>query len=106
MPVDEVLTHGFVSPIGPCSVGRGLARRSMAGGTTCSPAASITSASLKVIEATLLGGRALAYLPDYYAKSLGVAVLNITGCPYSCTQTVKLVAPGNRKTSGWIQQIF
>lgn len=63
------------------------------------------TSSLKILEELVLRGQALAYLPDYYAKRLGLLTLKILGCPYSCTQKVYLVAK-NPKDRSWMNQWF
>jgi DNA-binding transcriptional LysR family regulator len=63
------------------------------------------STSLKVIETLLTQGRALAYLPDYYARELGVLPLKVSGCPYSCTQKIQWVAKRPQDTA-WLNQLF
>jgi len=57
-----------------------------------------------LISQLLAEGKALAYLPDYVIRSLGMQTLTITGCPYFCRQTAVLVC---RQTSdhGWINKL-
>lgn len=61
--------------------------------------------SLKLIEDLVSAGRAIAYLPDYLATQMGATALKITGCPYSCTQSIRLVARAKPEI-GWIHQLF
>ena len=60
---------------------------------------------LKMIEQLVVSGKALAYLPDYYVKSIDAEVLDIHGCPYSCSQKIRMVAR-NPKQVGWLNQLF
>ncbi len=61
--------------------------------------------SLKTIESFVSKGIALAYLPDYMILDSKFEILNITGCPYQCKQTVYLLSR-NKKELGWINQIL
>ena len=63
------------------------------------------ASSLKIIEQLVVTGRALAYLPDYFADGLDVRALKMTGCPYSCTQKLRLVARNPQETS-WLNRMF
>ncbi len=64
-----------------------------------------SSASLKILEHFLLNGNALAYLPDYYAERLPVRILDVTGCPYTCHQTLKLLAL-RKNPLDWVQEVI
>ena len=50
------------------------------------------TSSLKLLEDLLMGGKAIAYIPDYLAKRWGAPFLKITGCPYNCSQKIKMLA--------------
>ena len=106
VPIDIVLEHGFASPDRPF-LGRTRPRQSLDGWRDDAFPRRIeyVVSSLKLLETLVTQGRILAYLPDYYARTLRVLTLDISGCPYSCKQTVKLVAPESRSTS-WINQVF
>jgi DNA-binding transcriptional LysR family regulator len=67
------------------------------------------SSSLKLIEEMVSSGEALAYLPDYlahpYLQAKQWSILNVTGCPYSCKQKIKVIVKGPIEV-GWIKQIM
>ncbi len=106
VPVAEVLLHPFVAP-----------DRAVLGTTDAAQSPdgwrddkfprriAFVTASLSTIEELVTSGAALAYLPDYYAEQIPVAVLSVVGCPYSCKQTVRLIAKAPEST-GWINQLF
>lgn len=104
--VDEVLKHSFVSPSRPI-LGRVGLKQSLDGwrDDQFTRKVAYLTTSLRLLEKILLQGKALAYLPDYYADQLGVPALKITGCPYSCTQEIKLVARRPKET-GWLNRLF
>ncbi|HTD06965.1 LysR family transcriptional regulator [Undibacterium sp.] len=62
------------------------------------------SDDLLLISQLLAGGKALAYLPDYVIRSLGMQILTITGCPYFCRQTAVL-AYRKSASRGWINSL-
>ncbi|MEZ4742940.1 MAG: LysR family transcriptional regulator [Bdellovibrionota bacterium] len=64
-----------------------------------------TSASLKTIEALVLHGDAIAYLPEYFGVKSGFEKLKVDGCPYHCSQKVKLFTK-NKQRSGWLNSVF
>jgi DNA-binding transcriptional LysR family regulator len=61
--------------------------------------------SIKILEALLLSGRAMAYIPDYLIESLDVGILNIIDCPYDSKQTVYMVCRDPKEIS-WLNQIW
>jgi DNA-binding transcriptional LysR family regulator len=104
--IEEVLKHSFVSPSNPL-LGKVGAKQSLDGWRDDKFPRKVTykTSSLKIMEELLVSGKAIAYLPDYFALKLKVEVLNVVGCPYSCQQKIKLVAR-NTKSVGWLNQIF
>ena len=106
IPVEDVLSYPFVSPessmLGKISTSVSLdgwrddkfprTIRYRAGG-------------LKTMERLVLKGFALAYLPDYYVKDLDLVSLSVTGCPYSCHQSVKVMCR-DPESLGWMKQIW
>jgi len=104
--VEEVLRYPFVSPSRPI-LGRVGLKQSLDGWRDDEFTRKVTflTTSLKLLEALVTTGRALAYLPDYYAQQLEVLPLRVTGCPYSCAQKIKLVAR-SPKNMGWLNQLF
>jgi len=104
--VEEALKHAFVSPSNPLLGKVGL-KQSLDGWRDDQFPRKVEylTSSLKLLEELLLSGKAIAYLPDYFCKSKNVELLKISGCPYSCTQKVKLVSR-NSKDLGWLNQIL
>lgn len=106
VPIDKVLEYSFVSPSHPL-LGKVGIKQSVDGWRDDEFPRKVEylTSSLKLLEAFVVSGRAIAYLPDYYIKGLDAEVLKITGCPYSCNQKVKVVAR-NVKDFGWMNEIF
>lgn len=106
IPVGEVLKYPFVSPSNPL-LGRVGIKQSLDGWRDDEFPRKVEylTSSLKTLEEFVVGGLAIAYLPDYFCENLNLEVLKITGCPYSCAQKVKMVAK-NPKEVGWLNQLF
>lgn len=106
VPVQKLLEHSFASPSNPLLGQVGL-KQSLDGwrDDRFPRRVQYLTSSLKMLEELVEQGRALAYLPDYYAARLEVEVLKVTGCPYSCVQKVRLVAR-NPKERSWLNQWF
>jgi DNA-binding transcriptional LysR family regulator len=106
VPIEEVLKFPFVSPhrsfLG--AVGR---KQSNDGwrDDKFPRLVRFKATSLKLVETLVVRGEALAYLPDYFAQTLAVEALKISGCPYSCSQKIKLVARNPEEVS-WIRWIY
>lgn len=60
---------------------------------------------LKLMENLIQSGSALGYLPDYFVKDSALVPLNIIGCPYSCKQTIRVLAK-NPSELGWLRQLW
>jgi len=106
VPIEKVLEHPFVSPNHPLLGKVGL-KQSLDGwrDDQFPRRVDFLTSSLKLLEEFVVQGRAIAYLPDYYASKIGVEVLKVTGCPYSCSQKVRLVAK-NPKDRHWLSHWF
>ena len=106
IPIEKVLEHAFVSPSNPLLGKVGL-KQSLDGwrDDKFPRKVEFLTSSLKLLEKLVTQGRALAYLPDYYANRMGAEILKISGCPYSCSQKVRLVAK-NPKDRSWLNQWF
>lgn len=106
VPVAQVLQHAFVSPDRPIMglIGK---RQSPDGWRDDKFPRRIdyVAGSLQLLEELVVHGDAVAYLPDYYAQQIPVAVLQISGCPYSCTQTAKLIARAPEQAA-WLRRLF
>lgn len=106
IPVEKVLQHPFASPSQPLLGKVGL-RQSLDGwrDDQFPRRVEYLTSSLKLLEELVTSGKAIAYLPDYYCENLSVEVLKISGCPYSCSQKVKLVLRKGAST-GWMNQVL
>lgn len=104
--VEKVLEYDFVSPNQPL-LGKVGNKQSLDGWRDDQfprRVAYLTS-SLKILELLATRGQALAYLPDYYAKRIDVAVLKVVGCPYTCSQKVRLLSKNPQQRS-WLKHWF
>ncbi len=106
IPVEEVLKFSFVSP-DSAMLGKITTSASLDGWRDDKFPRKIRyrANGLKIMEKLIQRGLALAYLPDYYVKELDLISLNITGCPYSCQQTVKLICKAP-DALGWMSKIW
>ena len=106
VPVADVLRHAFVAPDRPIMglIGK---RQSPDGWRDDKFPRRIgfVADSLSLVEELVVGGDAVAYLPDYYAAQIPVAILKISGCPYMCMQSVKLIAR-DPNAAGWMRDFF
>lgn len=106
-PVDEVLKHAFVSPSLPV-FGELGSKQSLDGwrDDRFTRRIGYLTSSIKTLEDLVLSGKAIAYLPDYILEDrAGIALLKISGCPYTCTQKIRLVAR-DLKEHGWLDELF
>lgn len=60
---------------------------------------------LKLMENLIHKGLVLGYLPDYFVESSGLIPLKITGCPYSCQQTIRIIAR-DPSALGWLDRLW
>jgi DNA-binding transcriptional LysR family regulator len=104
--VEEVLKFPFVSPDNPL-LGKVGAKQSLDGWRDDQFQRNVQyiTSSLKILEELVVSGKAVAYLPSYFCESLPLEILNVSGCPYSCVQKIKLVAR-NPKDTSWLNAIF
>ncbi len=104
--IEELLKHSFVSPSNPL-LGKIGAKQSLDGWRDDQFPRKVTyqTSSLKILENLVVGGYAVAYLPDYFAERLKIESLKISGCPYTCHQKIKLVTRKNHSL-GWLNQII
>jgi len=106
VPIEELLKFPFVCP-----------ERSVLGEMGAAQAADgwrddkfprridFTTTSLQLLTDLVTNGGAVAYLPDYVVEQIPVAVLKMTGCPYTCKQTVRMIA-FKPETAGWLARLF
>lgn len=104
--VTEVLEYPFVSP-NHALLGKVGLKQSLDGWRDDQFPRKIgyLTSSLKLLEELVVRGKAIAYMPDYFANRIDVEILKISGCPYSCAQKVRLVAK-NPKDRSWMNQWF
>lgn len=106
IPVEEILRFPFVSPES-AMLGKISTSASLDGWRDDKFPRQIRyrASGIKIMEKLLQRGSALAYLPDYYVNELGLVSLHVTGCPYSCQQSVKLICkdPG---ALGWMSKVW
>ncbi|MGZ3775069.1 MAG: LysR family transcriptional regulator [Pseudobdellovibrionaceae bacterium] len=105
--IETVLEHTFVSPNNPL-FGKVGNKQSLDGWRDDQFPRRIDylTSSLKLIEEYVSRGIAIAYLPNYFIKRLNnTETLKISGCPYTCTQKIRLVAK-NPKDRSWLNQWF
>lgn len=107
VPVEEVLKHSFVSPSLPLFGQLGL-KQSLDGWRDDRFPRRVTylTSSLRTLEELVTSGKAIAYLPNYLLEAnSGLVALKISGCPYTCSQKIRLVTR-DTKSLGWINLLF
>lgn len=106
IPVEEVLTHPFVSLALPL-LGETGPKQSIDGwrDDRFPRKVAYVASSLKLLETIVFTGMAVAYLPDYFAEASSLTPLKVSGCPYVCVQKIRLVARRPEET-GWINRLF
>jgi len=106
IPVEEVLKFSFVSPESAL-LGRVSNSASLDGWRDDKFPRQIRfrASGLKIVEELVAQGQALAYLPDYYVKEMDFVAIHVTGCPYSCHQSIKLVCKDPSALS-WMTRIW
>ncbi len=104
--VDEVLKHSFVVPQSTI-LGRISKATSVDGwrDDKFPRLVKYKSCGLKVMENILQEGLALGYLPDYYVEAAGLVPIKVSGCPYSCKQSVKVIAKDPSSLS-WLNRVW
>lgn len=106
IPVEDVLKFPFVSPES-AMLGKISSSASLDGWRDDKFPRQIhyRANGIKIMEKLVQRGSALAYLPDYYVKELDLICLSVTGCPYSCQQSVKLICK-EPEALGWMNRIW
>lgn len=91
VPIDELLEHAFVIPSSPI-YGTMAAHRSLDGWHDEAFSRRIAARvdTVSTLTALVKYQSLLAYLPDYVAKEHELEIINVSGCPYSCEQTIWL----------------
>ncbi len=103
--VNTVLEYDFVSPKTPI-LGNTESAQSLDGwrDDKFPRKRSFLTSSLKTIETLVCQGTVVAYLPDYMVSN-NYKVLNVSGCPYTCKQKIRLVTK-DKKMFGWLNHVF
>ncbi len=106
IPIEEILKHNFVAP-DSAILGKITKSASIDGWRDDKFPRQIKYkvCGLKLMENLIQSGLALGYLPDYFVKSAGLIPLKISGCPYTCHQTIRLVAK-DPKSLGWLNRVW
>ena len=106
VPIDELLTHPFVSA-DKAVLGKISQSDSIDGWRDDKFPRQIQYkvCGLKFMENLIRSGSVLAYLPDYFIESTDLVTLKVSGCPYHCKQTVRLIAK-DPKSLGWLNRLW
>ena len=106
VPIEEVLKHPFVAP-DSAILGK-ITKSSSADGWRDDKfprQIKYKVCGLKLMENLIQEGLALGYLPDYFVKSSSLVQLKVSGCPYTCHQTVRLITK-DPKALGWLNTLW
>lgn len=106
IPVEELLKHAFVAP-DSAILGR-IENASSIDGWRDDKFPRLVKykvCGLKVLENLVKEGMAVAYLPDYFIESAGLVPLKVSGCPYTCRQTVRLITK-DPSALGWLGKLW
>lgn len=104
--VTRLLEHGFVVPGRPFLGAVDALQASDGWRDDAFPRQVLVRAeTLHQLLAVVGAGLAVAYLPDYLARDLGLEVLTVTGCDYVCTQPVHLLHDP-AKAPGWLRDLL
>lgn len=106
IPVEELLKHHFVSP-DQAMLGKITKSSSIDGWRDDKFPRQIKYkvSGLKLMENLIQEGMTLGYLPDYFIKDSDLIPLTISGCSYTCRQTVRIVSK-DPKALGWIDRLW
>jgi DNA-binding transcriptional LysR family regulator len=106
IPIEEVLKYPFVSP-DSAILGKITKSSSIDGWRDDKFPRQIRYkvCGLKLMENLIQEGLALGYLPDYFVEDAGLVPLKISGCPYSCQQTVRVISK-DPTALGWLGKLW
>lgn len=106
IPVEELLEHYFVSP-DQAILGQITKSSSSDGWRDDKFPRQIRYkvCGLKLMENLIQEGMALGYLPDYFIKNSDLVPLQISGCSYTCRQTIRIITK-DPKALGWINVLW
>lgn len=106
IPIDELLKHPFVLP-DSAILGKIDKSLSIDGWRDDKFPRQIKYkvCGLKLIEQLISNKMAIGYLPDYYIQQTDLVPLKVSGCSYSCTQTVRIIAK-DPASLGWLNKLW
>ncbi|MNJ96714.1 HTH-type transcriptional regulator GltC [compost metagenome] len=106
IPIEELLAHPFASP-DTAVLGKIAKSDSIDGWRDDKFPRKIRYkvCGLKLMENLVRTGLALAYLPDYFVENANLESLKVTGCPYTCHQSVRLITK-DLSSLGWLNNIW
>lgn len=106
IPVEEILKYPFALP--ETSVLGRIAKSSSLDGwrdDKLPRELKYQVSGLKLLENLIQEGLALGYLPNYFIERAGLIPVKVSGCPYTCQQTVRVIAK-DPKSLGWLNQLW
>jgi len=106
VPVGELLMHPFVTP-DSAVLGKIAKSDSIDGWRDDKFQRKIKYkvSGLKLMEKLVHEGSAMAFLPDYLIESAELQALKVSGCPYTCQQTVRLICKDSNSLS-WLSKLW
>jgi DNA-binding transcriptional LysR family regulator len=106
IPVEEILKYPFVSP--ESAILGKIAKSSSIDGWRDDKfprQIKYKVCGLKLMENLIRDGLALGYMPQYFIESAGLIPLKISGCPYTCQQTVRVISK-DPTALGWLNKLW
>ncbi|WP_413291041.1 LysR family transcriptional regulator [Bdellovibrio sp. HCB337] len=106
IPVEELVTHPFVTP--DSAVLGKIAKSDSLDGWRDDKFPRLNRfkvCGLKMIENLIDEGMALGYLPSYFIEGTDLRALKVSGCPYTCQQTIRLVCK-DPEALGWLSKLW
>ncbi len=106
IPIEEVLKHPFVLP--DSTILGKIAKANSTDGWRDDKfprQVKYKVCGLKLMEQFVHRGMALGYLPDYCVRESALVPLNVSGCPFSCLQTVRIIAK-NPSALNWMSRLW
>lgn len=106
IPIEEILKFPFVAP--DSSILGKITKSSSLDGWRDDKFPRLIKykvCGLKLMENLIQEVMALGYLPDYFVESAGLAPLKVSGCPYTCQQSVRIITK-DPTTLGWLNKLW
>lgn len=106
IPIEELLKYPFISP-DEAILGKIVKSSSTDGWRDDKFPRQVRYkvCGLKLMEGLIGEGMALGYLPDYFIENSHLVPLEISECPYTCHQTVRVIAK-DPKALGWMNMLW